>query len=163
MTLPPQADDLAARMDPSKLRARGFNTGKSARGASGPVETGIWTETPEQKRKRLEDEVMGRSGPAALPGSGRGREDRSRSGSAARVDETTARRIKEHTEKTRGESLYAAHAAKQGEDAEDDPSRRAFDREKDMGHGGRVGEKQRKEMLSKAAGFSGRFAGGSYL
>jgi hypothetical protein len=51
-------------MDPSKLRARGFNTGK---GAKAPAEKGgdssAWHETPEQKRKRLEDEMMGISRP----------------------------------------------------------------------------------------------------
>jgi len=63
----------------------------------------------------------------------------------------------------RGPSLMDQH--KQGKDAEaeDDPSQRAFDREKDMGSGSRIGHTKRKEMLNKAAGFSSRFAGGSYL
>jgi hypothetical protein len=64
MTMPPEQDGLASRMDPSKLRARGFNTGK---GAKAPAEKGgdssAWHETPEQKRKRLEDEMMGISRP----------------------------------------------------------------------------------------------------
>lgn len=62
MTMPPTQDDLAARMDPSKIRARGFNTGKGARArAAGDGNDGssTWHETPEQKRKRLADEVMG--------------------------------------------------------------------------------------------------------
>lgn len=63
MTLPPQQDDLAARMDPSKMRARGFNTGKNARGgntnpAGGNI-AAAWTETPEEKLKRLQNEAMG--------------------------------------------------------------------------------------------------------
>lgn len=68
MTMPPEQDGLASRMDPSKPRARGFNTGK---GAKAPAEKGgdnsSWHETPEQKRKRLEDEMMGvaRPEPAA--------------------------------------------------------------------------------------------------
>lgn len=68
MTMPPEQDGLASRMDPSKPRARGFNTGK---GAKAPAEKGgdssAWHETPEQKRKRLEDEMMGvsRSEPGA--------------------------------------------------------------------------------------------------
>lgn len=60
MMLPPKQDDLAARMDPTKLRARGFHAGKSAKaprvGESGHK---MWTETPDQKRKRLQDEVLG--------------------------------------------------------------------------------------------------------
>jgi hypothetical protein len=63
MTLPPQQDDLAARMDPSKMRARGFNTGKNARGGNTTPAGGniaaAWTETPEEKLKRLQDEAMG--------------------------------------------------------------------------------------------------------
>jgi len=32
-----------------------------------------------------------------------------------------------------------------------------------MGSGMRIGHTQRKEMLNKAAGFSSKFSGGSYL
>jgi len=66
MTMPPKQDDLAARMDPSKQRARGFNTGK---GAKGPTTSGgdnsAWNETPEQKQKRLQEEMMGIAKPAS--------------------------------------------------------------------------------------------------
>lgn len=66
-------------------------------------------------------------------------------------------------EKARGPSLVEQHKGTKGPEAEDDPSKRAFDREKDMGSGMRIGHTQRKEMLNKAAGFSSKFAGGSYL
>lgn len=66
-------------------------------------------------------------------------------------------------EKTRGASLLDQHQTTKPEEKEDDPSKRAFDREKDMGHGGRLGNAERKEMLNKAANFSSKFAGGSYL
>lgn len=60
MMMPPEQDDLAARMDPTKIRARGFNTGKGAKGpkASGG-DSSAWNETPEQRQKRLQEEVMG--------------------------------------------------------------------------------------------------------
>lgn len=48
-------------------------------------------------------------------------------------------------------------------EAEDDPSKRAFDREKDMGSGMRIGHSQRQELLNKASNFSSKFSGGSYL
>jgi hypothetical protein len=93
MTMPPQQDDLAARMDPTKLRARKFNSGKGAKAPNqnvgGPSD--MWTETPEQKRKRLENQVMGISEPSA--GSAGGVDSRAK---AAR-DEETDRRIREHT------------------------------------------------------------------
>jgi hypothetical protein len=84
--VPPKQDDLAARMDPTKLRARKFNSGKGAR-APNPsgADNAIWTETPEQKRKRLENEVLGISAP---------------SGAAEvvidREQEATVKRIREH-------------------------------------------------------------------
>ena len=55
------------------------------------------------------------------------------------------------------------HKQSVGPEADDDPSKRSFDREKDMGSGMRIGHTKRKEMLNQAAGFSSKFSGGSYL
>lgn len=52
---------------------------------------------------------------------------------------------------------------KGAEAEEDDPNKRAFDREKDMSSGLGIGGAQKKELLNKASGFSSKFAGGSYL
>ena len=58
--MPPKQDDLAARMDPTKQRPRGFNTGRGARAPSAlGDDSSAWHETPEQKQKRLADEMMG--------------------------------------------------------------------------------------------------------
>lgn len=70
MLVPPTNDDWSSKVDPTKLKNRKFNSGK---GAKAPVDksggiAAIWTETPEQKRQRLEDEVMGRKNPARLGG-----------------------------------------------------------------------------------------------
>ncbi|KAM0709272.1 hypothetical protein Q7P35_003310 [Cladosporium inversicolor] len=156
MTMPPEQDGLASRMDPSKLRARGFNTGK---GAKAPAEKGgdssAWHETPEQKRKRLEDEMMGVSRPS--PGVPKAAGPNKKPG-----DEAAAKALKERTEKARGPSLMDQHQGRKPEHAEDDPSARAFDREKDMGMGG-IGRTQKKELLKQAGGFSSKFSGGSFL
>lgn len=172
MMMPPEQDDLAARMDPTKIRARGFNTGK---GAKGPHDRGgdssAWHETPEQKRKRLQDEMMGIARPEVGPA-------KPVKPARSAKDEEAARRVKEHgvgpnaatsrhglytefLQKSRGPSLMDQHKGEKPE-ADDDPSKRAFDREKDMGSG-MIGRGQRKELLSKAAGFSSKFSGGSYL
>lgn len=91
MTMPPEQDGLASRMDPSKIRARGFNTGK---GAKGPAEKGgdnsSWHETPEQKRKRLEDEMMGVSRPS--PGAAKPAGHSKKQG-----DDVAAKELKERT------------------------------------------------------------------
>ena len=55
------------------------------------------------------------------------------------------------------------HEKTKGPDIDDDPSKRAFDREKDMGAGMRIDGTKRKQLLNQASGFSGKFAGGSYL
>ncbi len=60
MTMPPKQDDLAARMDPTKQRARAFNTGKGAKAPNmADDSSSAWNETPEQRQKRLRDEMMG--------------------------------------------------------------------------------------------------------
>ena len=166
MLAPPTAGGYKAP-DPTKLKARKFNSGpRSGAGGGGGSEaaaggiSSIWTETPEQKRKRLEDAVLGRDAGAAAP-----RPPPTQS----REDEERAAQIRDNLERARGPSLYAVHQARDGgkggriEEEEDDPSKRGFDREKDMKIGGRIGAAQRKELLNKAADFGGRFSKGKFL
>ncbi|KAI1774644.1 hypothetical protein F4818DRAFT_418500 [Hypoxylon cercidicola] len=163
--------------DPTKIKSRRFNSGPrtntSSDGGGGELSS-IWTETPEQKRKRLEDAVLGRE---ATPqqhtksGSANTSKSAARGGERAlsKEDIEQQERIRRFTEATRGKSLYEEHRqSRQGrelaaEEEEDDPSRRAFDKEKDMKLGGRIGTAQRRELLNRAADFGGRFAKGKYL
>ena len=155
MTMPPTQDDLAARMDPSKMRARKFNTGKSA-GSTGGMSS-AWTETPEQKLKRLQDEALGISAPTN-PTPGASEPKRSKE------EERRARKMREKIDASRGKSLVEQHQEKgSGKDLEDDPSKRAFDYNKDMAVSGTTTHKQRRDMLAKSKGFSDRFSSGSYL
>ncbi|KAM0799135.1 hypothetical protein BDR22DRAFT_856826 [Usnea florida] len=159
MLLPPKQDDWSARADPTKLKNRKFNTGKGAKapGQKGTAENALWTETPEQKRQRLADEVMGVKKPAQL-----GPEDKMDKWKEEEARET-GRRIREYNEKNRNTSLYNEHAKAGPKEKEDDPSKRAFDREKDMGMGVKIGHKQKREMMSKAKDFGTRFEKGRYL
>lgn len=154
MTMPPSHDDLA-RIDPTKTRPRKFNTGKSA-GRSDPGGMGVWTETPEQKLKRLQDEAMGISAPANAASS-------NKDSRKSRDEEEKARRMREKIDATRGKSLMEQHKEKAGKDKEDDPSKRVFDYEKDMATGTKISHKQRRDMLSNAKGFGDRFSSGSFL
>lgn len=94
MLVPPKSEDWTAKVDPTKLKNRKFQTGK---GAKAPQKAGsdnsLWTESPEERRKRLNDEVMGIKKPATQA------EDKKPSISAAEAEET-ARRIREYNVKS---------------------------------------------------------------
>jgi len=51
----------------------------------------------------------------------------------------------------------------QSKDLDDDPSARAFDREKDIGGSSTITATQRRDMVKKAADFSSRFGKARYL
>ncbi|KAK3393573.1 hypothetical protein B0H63DRAFT_458503 [Podospora didyma] len=189
MVAPPTSSGYSVA-DPTKLKSRKFASGRSVAdkkpGGSGP--SSIWTETPEEKMRRVTNAVLGREDPAASsePPAASSRQSAHLVGTR-RVDES---RIRSYTEETRGRSLVEEHqalrnAAKQkkaaapaagkkrqavGSDGEeimieeeDDPSKRAFDKEKDMAVSGHISGTQRQQMLNKATDFGGRFQKGSYL
>ncbi|KAF4470003.1 hypothetical protein FALBO_3116 [Fusarium albosuccineum] len=157
MLAPPSASGYSER-DPTKIRSRKFASKPSA--SSGPsTVSSIWTETPEEKLKRLQDSVLGRGDKAA--------DDAPKAGKSSKEEERD-RKISANIEAQRGKSLFDEHQVrreKAGEKAEeeDDPSKRGFDREKDMALGGKIGTAQRRELMNKAANFGGRFQKGSYL
>jgi hypothetical protein len=86
--MPPTQDGLAARLDPTKIRPGKFRSGKAAGGPQGGGLDSIWTETPEQKRKRLANEVLGIEAPAASSVPAKK--------PTSNVDEEAARRIREY-------------------------------------------------------------------
>ena len=81
--------------------------------------------------------------------------------------EDTERQVREYNERYRGGSLYERHEKREGrgegKDKEDDPSARAFDREKDIAGGVKLGHKARRDMVERAKGMGDRFSKGSYL
>ncbi|KAL9110027.1 MAG: hypothetical protein Q9227_005366 [Pyrenula ochraceoflavens] len=126
MMLPPPDGDWSSRVDPTKLRNRKFNTNKGAKGPSQTHAGGIdvkWTETPAEKAARLEREMLG----IKDPGEARKKD------SHVKHDEASLKRVREHSEKAKGPSLYQEHQRSKPREKEDDPSARAFDREKDIG------------------------------
>jgi hypothetical protein len=63
MLVPPSSLDIMASTDPTKLKTRGFAQNTRRGGAAGKAsEDGIalWTETPEERAKRQDDEVLGK-------------------------------------------------------------------------------------------------------
>lgn len=94
MIVPPKSADWTAKVDPTKIKNRKFQTGRGAKAPpqrSGGENT-LWTETPEQRRQRLEDEVMGRKKPATQGPTAPSSSD---SAGSAEARETT-RRIEEY-------------------------------------------------------------------
>ena len=163
MLAPPTSGPFSER-DPTKIKARKFATSKP--GASQPSKevSSIWTETPEEKLQRLQDSVLGRSAGPSKDGSGG-----QQSGTVkSKEEEERNRKIAANIQASRGKSLLEEHkdqtrAKGTDKDEEDDPSKRGFDREKDMALGGSLGSAQRKELVNKSANFGGRFQKGSYL
>lgn len=150
MTLAPTSGDWSQRVDPTKLKNRKFNTGKSSTTSS--MGSDVWNETPEQKQARLKREVLGIKNEKTGPGA---------TSTVITKDDETARRMKEFNSQ-RGPSLYEAHQ-KGNTIEEDDPSARAFDREKDIAGGLQINATKRREMMKKSADFNSRFSSAKYL
>lgn len=167
MLAPPKATGYSER-DTTKMRARKFASKPSASAGSGGEISSIWTESPEEKLRRLQDSVLGRS-------SGQDGSSGTAGGSVkTKEEEQRNKRIAASIESQRGQSLYEEHQqqkreSRQGkpgaddDEEDDDPSKRGFDREKDMAIGGKLGSSQRKELVNKSANFGGRFQKGSFL
>ncbi|PGH13142.1 hypothetical protein AJ79_03849 [Helicocarpus griseus UAMH5409] len=157
MLQPPDHGDWSSRVDPTKLKSRKFNTGRSAgsKPLPGAPVAGTWTETAEEKRKRLEAEVMGIKAPAntaAEPGI-----------EGSEHDAAMSKRVREYNEKKRGKTLYAQHQSQDSKEEEDDPSARPFDKEKDIRGPTKINHAQRRELLNRASDFNTRFSGGKFL
>ena len=117
MLAPPTSSGPRAP-DPTKLKSRKFASGPRAATDGKPAGvSSIWTETPEEKARRLANAVLGREDahntpadvarqrPEAISGGGGGKRD---SSSSKKADEE---RIKSYVEQTRGKSLVAEHQA----------------------------------------------------
>lgn len=182
MLAPPTAPSSRTAPDPTKLKSRKFASSSKAP-SSGSGISSIWTETPEEKARRLANAVLGREDPSTAPASvtagGPGK------GGMVSFKRTAAdeEKIRAYAEQSRGRSLVEefAEAKKEGkrekeggggrkkdgkggeDDDDDDPSKRAFDWEKDMKVGGQISNSQRQQLLNRAANFGGRFQKGSFL
>ncbi|KJZ71521.1 hypothetical protein HIM_09059 [Hirsutella minnesotensis 3608] len=162
MLAPPPAAEGYSERDPTRIRARKFASKPSSSATPGTAPS-IWTETPEEKLRRLQNAVLGREDPAAAAADGPPGAARSA------LQEERDRKIAANIEAQRGSSLYDEHSKKRRHGApskgeeDDDPSSRPFDRDKDMALGGKIGTAKRRELVSRAADFGGKFQKGSYL
>ncbi|KAJ5689780.1 hypothetical protein N7462_004172 [Penicillium macrosclerotiorum] len=156
MLHPPDQSDWASKIDPTQLRNRKFQSGKSARSSTSKHVDVSWMETPEERIKRLEDEVMGVG--TSHSSKGRGIASTSSKIRAQSMEE----KIKKFNDRT-GKNIRLNDRAPPRNEEEDDPSKRAFDREKDMAASSKISNAQRREMMNKASGYSSRFTKGDFL
>ncbi|BGP18541.1 hypothetical protein JCM10213_002945 [Rhodosporidiobolus nylandii] len=164
MLVPPKEMDLLSSMDTTKLKSRGFATGKAAASAGkkeGP--SNLWTETPAERQQRLADEMMGKKRKAENAPAEEETDEQRRK----RIrDRQLKEEVERHNAASRGESLVDSHVkrekAKPKKDDEGPPG--IWDRERDLGMGGRVmDDSKRSSIIKNAKGLGGRFSGGGYM
>ena len=170
MLQPPAHGDWASKVDPTQLRNRKFQ-GKATGSTSKQLDAS-WVESPEDRLKRLGDAVMG-----VAPSGDTGPSKSTSEGAtkAALMEEKIRKFNVSHISQNHGAILIACaqdrtkkntrlesqnHTRK---DEDDDPSSRAFDREKDMAISSKISNAQRREMVDKAGGYSSRFKKGNFL
>jgi len=151
MLVPPTSGILSS-VDPLRKRPTTFNrTNKEVK-----VDTSIWTETPEEKARRLADEIAGikrREEPS------RGTVEEGLEGKSKRKrDEEVRREVERHNKSARNESLLEQHLKKGP--AEDD-KKGIWDHDRDMGITGRLlSDQERQAKIKEARGLNDRFGHG---
>ncbi|KAJ5281954.1 Protein of unknown function DUF3752 [Penicillium angulare] len=155
MLHPPEQSDWATKIDPTQLRNRKFQTGKSARTTTSKQTDSSWVETPEERMRRLGDQVMG------VGTSSNNSKERSSKSKPAN-SELMEDKIKKYNDRT-GKSTRLEKPESEQTEAEDDPSARAFDREKDMGMSSKISSAQRRDMVNRASDYGSRFTKGEFL
>ncbi|POY72273.1 hypothetical protein BMF94_4575 [Rhodotorula taiwanensis] len=167
MLVPPKEMDLLSSMDTTKLKSRGFATGKAAqKAAGGSTSEGVnlWTETPAERQERLRDEMLGKKRKAENAPAEEETDDERRK---RMRDQQLREEVERHNRTKRGESLLDKHAKdakKAGKDGDDRAATAIWDRDRDMGVGGRLmDDGQRASAVKNAKGLGGRFGGGSFL
>lgn len=170
MLIPPTSSDWSARIDPTKLKARKFNTTNKPHSSPSAATTdsnnnegkGHWNETPQEKQARLQREIMGIREPSSTNTTSSSKPSTHKHSANSGEDKETRARLKEYNA-SRGPSLYASHQKSQTKEEDDDPSARAFDREKDIGGGLQLNSTQRRDLMKKASDFGSRFGSAKYL
>lgn len=188
MTVPPSALDSMAHHDPTKITKRGFNQNTRRGGEAnkpGEETSTLWTETPEERAKRIDEEVMGkrkRVENAAKQETESQRQERKKR--EARDAQMRAQTDAYNAAAARTSTLVDVHQTKTQKEQEDERERKKskrkhrkasrspspeapafWDREKMMGMGGRLmDEGKRREIIgSSSTDLGAKFGSGSYL
>ncbi|KAG0276029.1 hypothetical protein BGZ96_003500 [Linnemannia gamsii] len=163
MMVPPESRILGD--DPLKITARTFQKREQA-----PQDSSLWTETPADREKRLRGEPRERDEDSDRRKRSRRREDddEQQYHQRSRQDAEREEQIRKYNAEKRSTSLMESHSnqyikskAWQKDDKEhDNPSARAFDREKDVLGGRRVDHRQRDDLVKQAMDLGSKFSKG---
>lgn len=176
MLKPPENSSWASGMNPTAIKNRKFTSGRSVRGdRNTDGASSVWTEDPAQKRQRLENEVLGIKSESSTS-SARSKD------LSTRTNQATAEKLKSLTvspnmrhilvtnstnfqcqSSTAKSSLYESQKKEKQKVEEDDPSKRAFDYEKDVAGKTSISSGARKKLINQASDFTSRFSGGKYI
>ncbi|KAG0337478.1 hypothetical protein BG000_005340 [Podila horticola] len=166
MMVPPESRLLGD--DPLKITARQFLKREHK-----PQDSSLWTETPADREKRLrgepKDDDEGSSSRSKR--SRRHGSDDDEPTYRSQADIEREEQIRKYNSERRSESLMEAHASKYvkskawqkntNDDKEhDNPSARAFDREKDVLGGRKIDHRQRDELVKQALDLGSKFSRG---
>ncbi|GIK06802.1 hypothetical protein Aspvir_002454 [Aspergillus viridinutans] len=150
MLRPPRPSDLSSRLDPTRLKNRKFQGGQSFSSSGEEVDI-TWTETPQQKLKRLQDEAMGVS---SRPVSNHDRSSTSMA-SKSPLRQRDATKASERSPPSSTNSLMST--------SNDDPSCRRFRWETDMDLAPKLSTLQHQKQVGEAVDFASKFTRGKYL
>ncbi|KAI8372846.1 uncharacterized protein BYT42DRAFT_578217 [Radiomyces spectabilis] len=113
-------------------------------------DTSVWTETPAERLKRQQEEVLGKrkKAPTRAPPS--------------MQDIETRRNLEEYNKTKRAESLMDMHRKKaKSSKGKEDVSKRPFDREKDLLGSKPMDRRTKNELLKRSTELGSRFGSGS--
>ncbi|GIJ90803.1 hypothetical protein Asppvi_009766 [Aspergillus pseudoviridinutans] len=150
MLRPPKPSDLSSRIDPTRLKNRKFQGGQS-RSYSGEEVDITWTETPQQKLKRLQDEAMGVSSRPVL------NHDRSS------TSMTSKSPLRQHDPTKASERSPPPSTDSLVSSFNDDPSCRPFRWETDMASAPKRSTLQPQKRVGEAVDFASKFTKAKYL
>lgn len=157
MLVPPSHSDLLGKLDPSKMKkARQFSKSTAEPRSN---DTSLWTETPAERQKRLEDETLGRKKRALDPTPV---DDDPESKRRKKEEARIRKGVEDYTRKQRGGALVEQHASSMADKKDDsDEPPVIWDHARDMAIGGRLmDDGKRKQMLQEAKGLDSRFSSG---
>ncbi|CAH7689142.1 hypothetical protein BY996DRAFT_7225359 [Phakopsora pachyrhizi] len=180
MLLPPKELSLAASIDPTKLRSRGFKqTSKPHSSESGERNQqvgSLWTESPMERQERLKDESLGKRKRAENGSNSRDGDEMFDKDSFRdhKRDQYMKEQVESYNKSTRNKSLLDLHkqAARNVRDSSSSSDKRLeksneviWDHESMIGsNGGKlIGDKQRDQIFKEAKGLGGRFGKGSFI